>query len=300
MSASKLGYFVDDFVSYFVSPLNARRMPPLINKGYYTRVAAVRNLIDQFLHNGGQQIVSFGAGYDTNYWRLKKRSNPAFHKYYEVDFPHVVAHKAKIISKNNNLLQALVNPKFNGNGNISSSDYALVGLDMRETEKLETLLKSENIQPDLPTLFLSECVLIYMNPKDSASLIQWTSQYFTSSMFVIYEQIHPFDSFGQVMLSNLEARGVPLASIKTYPDINAQKKRMMDLGYPTVEGLNMNEIFTHLLDQKENQRVSRLEIFDEFEEWYLIQAHYCIILAIQEKQDKKLASVTLEQSAPKK
>jgi len=33
-SSSKLGYFQDDFVQFFVGP-SAKRMPPIINRGYY-------------------------------------------------------------------------------------------------------------------------------------------------------------------------------------------------------------------------------------------------------------------------
>jgi len=75
--------------------------------------------------------------------------------------------------------------------------------------------------------------------------------------------------------------------------LGAQKKRMTDLGYSFVEGLDMNNIYTQLLDTNENQRISRLEIFDEFEEWYLIQAHYCIILATQVKTIGNIIGVSL-------
>jgi len=56
----------------------------------------------------------------------------------------------------------------------------------------------------------------------------------------------------------------------------------------------MNNITTKLIDPKELQRVSRIELFDEFEEWNLIQAHYCVIVAVQEKSNKDLfGTITL-------
>ena len=53
----------------------------------------------------------------------------------------------------------------------------------------------------------------------------------------------------------------------------------------------MQHLYTYLLDPSEIKRcvllcemkcsVSRLELFDEFEEWYLIQSHYCLLVAAQ-------------------
>jgi len=65
-----------------------------------------------------------------------------------------------------------------------------------------------------------------------------------------------------------------------------KKKRFTDLGYTKLEALDMNQIHTFLLNPAENQRNSRLEIFDELEEWYLIQSHYCIVVATQDKTDE--------------
>ena len=47
-------------------------MPPLINRGYYARVQAIRAALKHFLANlGGTQIVSLGAGFDSTYFLLK-------------------------------------------------------------------------------------------------------------------------------------------------------------------------------------------------------------------------------------
>lgn len=41
----------------------------------------------------------------------------------------------------------------------------------------------------LPTLFLSECVLVYMTPDQSSKLVNWASVTFHTAMFVNYEQV---------------------------------------------------------------------------------------------------------------
>lgn len=43
----------------------------------------------------------------------------------------------------------------------------------------------------------------------------------------------------------------------------------------------MNRIYAEKLNEaNEKSRIEALEMFDEFEEWELLQSHYCITLAI--------------------
>jgi hypothetical protein len=67
------------------------------------------------------------------------------------------------------------------------------------------------LSPSLPTLLLFECVLVYMAPEASSSLIQWFVDYFSSDNQehavlggIVYEMFGLNDSFGRVMLNNLK------------------------------------------------------------------------------------------------
>ena len=40
----------------------------------------------------------------------------------------------------------------------------------------------------------------------------------------------------------------------------------------------MSEVYLKKLDPAERSRIEKLEIFDEFEEWDLLQSHYCLCL----------------------
>ena len=43
----------------------------------------------------------------------------------------------------------------------------------------------------------------------------------------------------------------------------------------------MNRIYAEKLNESgEKSRIERLEMMDEFEEWDLLQSHYCITLAV--------------------
>jgi [phosphatase 2A protein]-leucine-carboxy methyltransferase len=53
------------------------------------------------------------------------------------------------------------------------------------------------------TLFLAECVFIYLDPSVSNSIVRWCCSSFPSSMIVLYDPIGFKDAFGQMMISNL-------------------------------------------------------------------------------------------------
>jgi hypothetical protein len=36
---------------------------------------------------------------------------------------------------------------------------------------------------------LAECVLVYMEPEDSASVVRWLGQWLPTAAFVVYEQV---------------------------------------------------------------------------------------------------------------
>ncbi len=103
-----------------------------------------------------------------------------------------------------------------------SRDYNLVNADLRDIAMVNRKLAAAGLDKSQPTLFLSECVMVYMEPEDSGALIAWAAAEFRTATFVTYEQIHPHDSFGRMMLAHLEvqslvvdgvSRRVPTATI---------------------------------------------------------------------------------------
>jgi tRNA wybutosine-synthesizing protein 4 len=120
---------------------------------------------------------------------------------------------------------------------------------------------------------------------------------------------------------------VPLLSIKDYPDLESQRQRFLSAGWERVEAKDMNQIYTDFLDLQENKRfdviiiiiiiiiistsfemfifltlhyrIEKLEIFDELEEWHLIQSHYCLVAAfIDRKKSGLFDTITLTQYTP--
>ena len=153
--------------------------------------------------------------------------------------------------------------------------------DLRDLAALNGVLNDIGLDKSLPTLFLSECVMIYMAPEESARLIEWAQKDFAASYFALYEQVEPHDQFGQAMLANLKARGCPLLSILEYPTIELQEKRFLDLGWQYVQAWNMERIYNDVVtkNKEERSRVNGLEMMDELEEETLFHRHYCICIA---------------------
>ena len=89
-------------------------------------------------------------------------------------------------------------PTRNGGVDVHSPRFHLLTADLRDVAAVQATLTAAGIDFSLPTLFLSECVLVYLEPEDSCAIIAWAARSFARSTFVTYEQIRPHDAFGQV------------------------------------------------------------------------------------------------------
>lgn len=106
------------------------------------------------------------------------------------------------------------------------SNYILIGIDMRNTGLLEVFLKTiKNFSETENTLLISEVVLTYMAVNSCNGVIKWIGETFQNSVLAAYEQINPYDGFGQVMLDHFKKLGSPLKCIMKYPTLNSQIER---------------------------------------------------------------------------
>ncbi|XP_030643412.1 tRNA wybutosine-synthesizing protein 4 [Chanos chanos] len=286
VSAAAQGYFKDDFLKHFVCKVTRRA--PLINRGYYVRWKAVDHCVKQFLVNTKscirRQILSLGAGFDSLYFRLHSEGPLEGMVVFEVDFPDVAQRKAALIRGNTALKDALPDWEFpageqTGPVYVHSSQYSLLGVDLRQEREAEKVLTAAGLQWDSPTLILSEVVLTYMETKWSDAVISWAARLFPQSMFVMYEQVRPDDPFGRVMQSHFLKLNSALHAIKDYSDTTAQKQRFLDRGWEECVCLDMNQFYFGLVSELERQRIENIEPFDEFEEWHQKCSHYFILTA---------------------
>lgn len=274
-SMASKGYVTDHFTGLFVA--KCARRSPLINRGYYVRAKCMTQLFEAFHSAFGNetcQVLSLGAGYDANYFRLKAASAlPVNCRYFEVDLSLVVANKRGIIESSTEL-RSLANAVTSG----SRSQYSLLGQDIRDVVSLESGLRAAGLDFSVPTLVIAECVLSYLDTKHSDRLVQWTSSAFDIVALAVYEQVEPKDAFGIVMTGHFESLGSPLKSLRDYPNVASLRDRYLSLGYESCECISVSE-YLGTLDAKEVSRFQGLEPFDEFEEWLEKCAHYAFAVS---------------------
>lgn len=76
-----------------------------------------------------------------------------------------------------------------------SEAYSLLPGDLKDTRACQAALEAAGFDPARPTYVLAECVLVYMEPEDSASVVRWLGQWLPTAAFVVYEQVreHPIE-----------------------------------------------------------------------------------------------------------
>ena len=117
---------------------------------------------------------------------------------------------------------------------------------------------------------------------------------FPAIAFLNYEMIEPSDRFGQQMIENIEMRGIQLLGIQACPTTKAQADRLSKiLGNGMIESLSMLQVYNERLRGQEKQRIESLEMFDEFEEWNMLQSHYCLILGARSSSSADLSHLKI-------
>jgi len=172
--------------------------------------------------------------------------------------------------------------------------YSLVSADLRDIAALESAMNEAGFDHNAPTLFIAECVLVYLPEKDATALLEWASNTAHSStespsqthspkMFAGFEMVNPLDAFGKVMVSNLRERGVELHGMLNHPTLESQIGRFTKCGWSDPNdhcAWDMHCVYNSgLLDIVERRRIESIEGLDELEEWELLMQHYCLCLA---------------------
>jgi len=292
LSAVSCGYWQDSYVSNFSKCYEKKT--PEINRGYYARVTGIKILINKFLEvtNNKCQIINLGAGFDTLYWNLHDENNlPS--NYVEIDFPAVVQRKCYFIQHRKPL-----NERLSGEIEITSSyvhsyNYHLISADLRSIFELENVFSKCNINSKLPTLILTECVLVYMSSTDSSKLLNMLANKFLNVLFVNYEQVNMNDAFGAIMIENLKRRQCDLLGVDHCISIDTQIKRYLNSGCQMANALDMNIVY-NMLPAKDVSKIEKLEFLDEHEILSQLLHHYCISWGYKDNDNLGLSKVNFD------
>ncbi|KAH7103760.1 leucine carboxyl methyltransferase [Auriculariales sp. MPI-PUGE-AT-0066] len=299
LSAINKGYLSDPFTALLVPRARfAPPRPPLINHGTHVRARGIDALVHAWLDIGGadikKQIVSVGAGSDSRFWRIASSARgDALKAYVELDLPENVLSKCMTIRKSKEL-SAVVGADAvltHGGQALSSARYHLRPVDLRNESALDAVV--DLLDPTIPTLFIAECVLAYMDRGASDRLLRKIADHFDCSAAVVYEMFGLDDAFGRVMRENLQARNVTLPGVDAYPTLTAQAERFTVNGFTASSSLTLRTIRSHYISSEERERIAKLEMLDEIEELDLVLQHYAISWGLKAPEESSFVHWTM-------
>ncbi len=288
------GYFKDNYQKLFIPHSTVtQKYLPIINKGTYTRVRAIRNqityLIDNLVveRNQSVQIINLGCGMDSLYFVLKdtykdKLSNKL--KFVDLDYSEITKQKIKFIQASNVLSDLIPSLTVSSDKKkLISDDYTIYNCNIADKAELENAFKQSKVTKDDFTIVIAECLLCYLRTEDINSMLKTLTGYFTNSALLYYDLLHPNDDFGRVMIKNLRVyRNIILPSYEDCPTEETHIDRCVKNGYSTSNVcVDMLTYFHDIIPKEELKIVNHLELLDELEEWNLLQKHYCIGVSIQ-------------------
>ncbi|KAJ4375108.1 carboxy methyl transferase for protein phosphatase 2A [Neocucurbitaria cava] len=285
VSCVELGYLHDPYAKLFATQQSVRRLP-LLNRGTYVRTSAIDLLVTKFLlthPSSAKQVVSLGAGTDTRFFRLLDLYPETRLIYHEIDFPTNTGTKIAAIQKQPLLYRKLPHIPSTSTS-YHSETYNIHALDLRTlvaSSDDTPLPELPNLDPNMPTLFLSEMCLAYLQPSTVQSIISSLLTHYldpaTPASLVLYEPILPQDAFGRTMISNLQTRNIHLPTLTAYPELGDQRARLQGYGFEKgAMAADTNLIWRQWVSEEEKDRVAGLEFLDELEELELLLKHYCI------------------------
>lgn len=162
--------------------------------------------------------------------------------------------------------------------------YLAVGCDLRELERLETVLRTEFDMADRPVsiLFTAEVSVAYMTLEASDAVLRWASR-FDNVRFCLLEQQLPdgCDSpFAQTMLKHFTKLRSPLNAVGS---IHEMYGRFTEAGWPA-SGIDIRSLWElwgdpEFLSPQQRMDLDQIEPFDEWEEFALFGSHYFLLEA---------------------
>lgn len=289
LSAQSRAYISDAYLLPLYTALSPSINPPpppsrqpMINRGTYLRVTFIRARLQAFFaslpSSSAAQIISFGAGFDTLPFSAVARPRL---RYVELDFESVISAKADAIASSPELAVVFDGMERRASGICArctnGSAYVGAACDLRDLDAVRRALSEAGIDLAVPTIFISECVLAYMECAAGAALINLAAREFSGPRaFVSYEPVRPNDAFGREMVKNVALRGSPLVGI--IDSVESCAKRYREGGFGEVDAMDMAGAW-ELVGKREGDRMRGLEMLDEFEEFNMMMAHYCFVWA---------------------
>jgi [phosphatase 2A protein]-leucine-carboxy methyltransferase len=289
---------------------------PVIRRGTHARVCVMDYSISAFLELtkdcSETQVVILGSGKDTTYLRsqcnlLHQKSDLMRIKgntlWYEIDHGIVIQKKLSLLqscplfdfsyqsvgSAPLNDASFIISPKSikttldqdTHNGKFEPCHLVAYDLQNPFDDLIDILIKRHGFKRDVNTLFVMECVQMYLSESDSRYLLSTITRLCEAPSLIIFDPIIQNDQFGQVMVNNLLRAGVtnPNMSLLKTRSLACQMKKLREGGFQYVRGCDFYDAYESVLKNEDRRKANSVEMLDEIEEWILIMKHYCLIAA---------------------
>ena len=159
----------------------------------------------------------------------------------------------------------------------------LISYDLRNSFELllQNMQENHSFQKHVPTLFVMECVQMYLPEKESRDILQTITEAMDHPSMAIFDPIIQHDGFGQVMARNLTKARIadPSMSLVNTRTLSEQLEKLKGCGFERVTGCDFYSAYEMVLTVEDRRRANMAEMLDEVEEWMLIARHYCFLVA---------------------
>ncbi|CCH60660.1 hypothetical protein TBLA_0D01520 [Henningerozyma blattae CBS 6284] len=247
---------------------------PVMNIGTYLRTVSIDFTIIQYIHqlnNSPFQIVNLGSGTDLRAFHyLPQYANLT--KFIDVDYPISLDFKSRAIDGSSYLTS------------FSTSRYSMVPWDLSKGSLIDILI-ANGIDVAIPTIFITECVMCYLEDSVANQLIQTIKANFLHGLWISYDPIaySENDRFIAMMNSNLiELRNLSMPTLLKYNSIDKYSNRWVSVfdNLIAYKILSLWDFYMEKLSNVGKLRLKNLQFLDEIEELKLMQSHY-ILLSIR-------------------
>ncbi|KAM0682252.1 carboxy methyl transferase for protein phosphatase 2A [Mitosporidium daphniae] len=314
LSAVKKGYLRDGYIHKFIpeDALSSFQCKlPIFNRGAFVRASFFDQIVREFLSCNGPlpcQIVNLGCGWDTQWLRLHEEHIGSL-SFFDIDFQEIITSKLERLGKDFESKCSAQN---------STSRYIPISGDLNQfIEHIAPSLLKEGFDPAIPTLVITEVVLIYLREKPTLRILEWFSSTLKSPSIDINEssplkQEHPkaaqspnglfgvtlhkgrsyfitldpssfSDPFGMMMIKNLESSSIYLVNELLLSGRSKFEGSLRSIDWKVLNAFTMREAYEKYISKDEKKRISLLEWVDELEEWNLLSSHYYFSVFVLEK-----------------
>jgi len=155
--------------------LRERLLLPGVTLHYVMRKRHVEDITRRAIEQGKTQVVMLGAGFDTLPWRLHKQHRNV--NFIEIDHPATQKEKVKALDKDH----------------VKGPNMHFLSVDFSYQDLKTSLSEFEHFDPNRPTLFICEGVMMYLD---------------LAAVDVLFDSIRSLTGVGtQFVFSTLEPRG---------------------------------------------------------------------------------------------